>query len=355
MLGKQTYQQEEQIRRYLQDQMTEAERYAFEREMQRDPFLAEAVEGFSSTDTDLVFADLTNLRARLEKPKKNRKFIWYAAASVLLLVVSSVVLFNLPENVVPLVSENKIQKEAIPKEKKIDEKTDTKPPAPAVVPKEKKETNVVTISNEMVVEMVVEEAEMESVSVTSLETTDSASQSLSESTENQIVAEETIHLTDSAAKTSNSQVADVAAPKAPNKIAENRSFNEKAELNEVVVVGYGAQRKSSMTGSVSSVKAKQMVDGKASPVDGWKAFNEYLKAELSAPKIGKPGKKTIIRLSFVITETGEKGEFNNQKGEDETYTKEAIRIIIDGPAWIPEVRENTPRSSQVKLKLVFEP
>lgn len=351
MSGKQTYQQEEQIRRYLQDQMTEAERYAFEREMQRDPFLAEAVEGFSGIDPDLVSADLTNLKAKVEKPKKNRRLIWYAAASVLLVVASSLVLFHWQENLIPVVSENIIQKEAKPMEIVIEGKTNYTPPLPTVVPKEKKETNVVTISNEMVVA----EDEMESVSVTSLAATDSAAPPLSEYTVNQIIAKETIQLTDSTAKTFNPQVAEIAAPKTTNKDAERLFLKEKAELNEVVVVGYGTQRKSSMTGSVSSVKTKQMVDRKASPVGGWKAFDEYLKAELSAPKIGKPAKKTIIRLTFVITESGDKVAFRNQKGDDETYTKEAIRIINDGPAWIPEVSGKTPQRSEVKLKLVFEP
>jgi hypothetical protein len=141
-----------------------------------------------------------------------------------------------------------------------------------------------------------------------------------------------------------------------NKVQMDISLKEEnLALSEVVVVGYGTQRKSSVTGSASSVKAKQIVDGKASPAGGWKAFEEYLKAELSAPETGKPGEKTIVRLSFVITETGEKEQYQILKGKDETYTKEAIRIVRDGPAWMPEVREKTPQKSVVKLKLVFKP
>jgi hypothetical protein len=355
MSGKQTYQQEEQIRRYLQDQMTDAERYAFEREMQRDPFLAEAVEGFSASDADLVFADLTNLRARLEKPKKNRIFIWYAAASVLLLVVSSVVLFNWQENVIPVVSENVIQKEAKPKEIRNKETTNTKFTSPTVVPKENKQDEVVVADNESIDEMVVSETEMESVSVTSLATTDSGSSAVPETIETQIVAEETIQLADSTAKTSNTEVSSVTAQQAQLKEAESMFAKKKSELNEVVVVGYGTKRKSDMTGSVSSVASKQIIDGKAFPVGGWKAFEEYLKTQVLAPKVGKPGKKTIVRLSFAITETGEKVDYEILKGDDETYNKEAIRIINEGPVWIPEVKGKTPQKSVIKLKLVFEP
>ena len=130
---------------------------------------------------------------------------------------------------------------------------------------------------------------------------------------------------------------------------------KKSELNEVVVVGYGTKRKSAITGSISSVASKQIIDGKAFPVGGWKAFEEYLKTQVLAPKVGKPGKKTIVRLSFAITETGEKVDYEILKGDDETYNKEAIRIINEGPVWIPEVKGKTPQKSVVKLKLVFEP
>ncbi|MEE4214737.1 MAG: hypothetical protein V2I34_06695, partial [Bacteroidales bacterium] len=48
----------EDIRRYLNDEMTAAERNTFERQMESDPFLAAAVEGYSHIDDDEAAEDI---------------------------------------------------------------------------------------------------------------------------------------------------------------------------------------------------------------------------------------------------------------------------------------------------------
>jgi hypothetical protein len=141
-----------------------------------------------------------------------------------------------------------------------------------------------------------------------------------------------------------------------NNVQMDVALNEdKSALSEVVAVGYGIQKKSSLTGAVSSVRSKQTIDGKATPVGGWEAFNEYLKKELQTPKIGSPSEKTIVKLSFVVSLTGIKEQFEILKGENDLYNKEAIRIITDGPAWIPEIKNGNPEISVVELRLVFQP
>jgi hypothetical protein len=141
-----------------------------------------------------------------------------------------------------------------------------------------------------------------------------------------------------------------------NKVQMDISLKEdNLAMSEVVVVGYGTQKKSSITGAVSSVKSKQVVDGKATPASGWEAFNEYLKTELQTPNIGSPPEKTIVKLSFVVSPTGNKEQFEILKGENDRYNEEAIRIITNGPAWIPEIKNGNPEISTVELRLVFQP
>jgi hypothetical protein len=95
----------EDFLRYSQDQMSEEERNAFERSLQRDPFDAEALEGLSSITPEEARADLTGLRdqiqKRIDRPSqttRNTRTMWYriAAAVAVLLVVTSVLftLFN---------------------------------------------------------------------------------------------------------------------------------------------------------------------------------------------------------------------------------------------------------------------
>lgn len=359
MSGKQTYQQEEQIRRYLQDRMTEAERHAFERKMQRDPFLADAVEGFSGKDSNLVFTDLADLRNRVEKPKKNRRFIWYAAASVLLLIVSSVVLFNMQENVIPVVSEIKIQEEVKITENTTIEKSAIKVPQQTISERTRQEKEITIAENELVVE----DFEMKSNLVDENNAINSTELiSVKEEAPKETAQQaRKVEFSRTAASSSESLVStpiamdsSIAAPAKSVKKADAVMLDSE-KLEEVVVVGYGIQKKSSQTGAVSSVKSKQVIDGKASPVSGWEAFNEYLKTELQSPNIGSPSEKTIVKLSFVVSSTGNKEQFEILKGENDRYNEEAIRIITDGPAWIPEIKNGIPEISVVKLRLVFQP
>lgn len=107
MSDKKTYQQEEQIRRYLQNEMTGAKRNAFEREMQKDPFLEDAVDGLSNFSAEKIIADINLLKTEIQKGRRsNRRYIWYAAASVLVILVSTFMLFNLEQKTNPVLTEN---------------------------------------------------------------------------------------------------------------------------------------------------------------------------------------------------------------------------------------------------------
>jgi len=397
MSGKQTYQQEAQIRRYLQNQMTEAERNAFEREMQSDPFLTDAVEGLSAFSSDRILSDIQTLKAEVQKGRhSDRRYIWYAAASVLVIVISTFIFFNLEENPNRILTENiqevesKVILEVITlsqnqeqnaterKKVQVSEQESTEVKSERKVAEEEKPVmETIPIRGGQSEENTAPPEKL-AVSVKSLSqranvpktisgvVTDSSDRPLPGVA---IVVKGTSKgtITDENGKYYFTDVPDSSfivfsfVGMKPREIP----FEDKVQLDislkedhfalSEVVVGYGTQRKSSLTGAVSSVKSEQLIDGKASPVGGWEAFEEYLKAELTTPKIGRPEKETTVRLSFVITETGEKAGFEILKSEDETYSKEAIRIINEGPAWIPEIMEKAPQKSVVKLKLVFEP
>ncbi|HPV16819.1 MAG TPA: hypothetical protein PKY14_05575, partial [Bacteroidales bacterium] len=87
--------------RYHSGKMTEKERNAFEKELQKDPFAEEASEGFSSIDAETAGRDLADLNRRLRKrvSAANRR-LWYgiAASVAVLLTISAILLLYRPEN-----------------------------------------------------------------------------------------------------------------------------------------------------------------------------------------------------------------------------------------------------------------
>ena len=67
-----------------------------------------------------------------------------------------------------------------------------------------------------------------------------------------------------------------------------------ATLNEVVVVGYGTQRKSDLTGAVSGVKGKELASIATSSVD--QALQGKIAGVLVTPASGSPGAGAVIRI-----------------------------------------------------------
>jgi ferric-dicitrate binding protein FerR (iron transport regulator) len=81
--------------------MTEKERNAFEKELQKDPFAEEASEGFSSVDTEAAGRDLADLNRRMGKRiSAGTRRLWYgiAASVTVLLAISAILVLNRPEN-----------------------------------------------------------------------------------------------------------------------------------------------------------------------------------------------------------------------------------------------------------------
>ncbi|MDX9883454.1 MAG: hypothetical protein RBS73_15440 [Prolixibacteraceae bacterium] len=373
MSDKRTYEQEEQIRRYVQNEMSGPERNAFEREMQKDPFLAEAVDGLLSFSAKEIFADVDQLKHKIKnRSSNNRRYLWYAAASVLLIVISTLFLFNPEEKTNRALTEN-VQKEEIAAPKEIlQEPHDLQKNETEKAQKTVPEKHLKIIEEKLGIA----DTEVGVVPIAMNSTQNSSAQNLAEqmklkrsfdTTETlktvktdramKMVAAETANLPDPATEKPLAQTVSM-TEQATAPVANEPAFfiaDQKADtaLDEVVVVGYGSQQKKSLTGSVTVSETQQRTDGKAIPHDGWEAYNEYLSGELQHPGIGSPEEKVVVRLSFSVDETGKPGEFKILNSTNEKYNQAAIEIIENGPQWLPALKNSIPESEVVKLRLVF--
>src|SRR6056297_1089027 len=75
---------------YLKDKLSGKERYKLEKEMNKDPFLADAMEGFSEHDPEALQQDIQKLRKQLRAKSQERKKSLYAnlriAAGIIILL-----------------------------------------------------------------------------------------------------------------------------------------------------------------------------------------------------------------------------------------------------------------------------
>jgi hypothetical protein len=113
--------------------------------------------------------------------------------------------------------------------------------------------------------------------------------------------------------------------------------SQQGKLKEVVVSGYGTQRKKTVTGSVSKVPSEtlKIYEMNAEPVNGWTAYNEYLqknkRTTLPDDKASDATGEVIVL--FNVGRRGQLSDFTIEKSLGKSQDAEAMRLIKEGPAW----------------------
>jgi len=134
----------------------------------------------------------------------------------------------------------------------------------------------------------------------------------------------------------------------------------KTTLDEVVVTGYGAQKKVAVTGAISTVSIKDLkkasgalqksdtlkdadISQKADslqspvvpePVTGMKQYKKYLKKNLAYPADDACAEvKGKVTLTFFVNKEGRPFDIKVKESLCKSLDKEAIRLIQEGPDW----------------------
>jgi len=106
-------------------------------------------------------------------------------------------------------------------------------------------------------------------------------------------------------------------------------------LNEVVVVGYGSRKKTSMTGAVSAVSAKNAVFGEK---EFRKYYDQHRSQNICVDSVAS------IQANFYIDKTGTPTDLTIKKSSCEVLTKEFTRLLKNSPKW-------TSLNRKVELKM----
>jgi TonB family protein len=407
--------------RYSRNKMTDRERNAFERELQKDSFADDAAEGLASIQPEEVEEDLSILRKRLErKTVKKQRFIYYRlAASVAVLMVITTIFILIERNrsskLMNEISNNRVAI-AIPESSPL-----TKPAGEAgetekqLTPVQKKEDNSTTVQTFMDAEKVeVQPYKAKSESLTKAENARSL----------EIKAPERIIVADQLATPAATIVADEAATRnqirgkvvssednqpIPGAVIiikgtsigtitdtggyfkltlpdaashslvasfigmESKEFQSRGDsivkvnldpsalaLNEVVVVGYGTQRKQDITaaGAVSSIDMREKVSGSEynppEPVSGRENFDKYIEDNLRRPDIQKKGDRAVVVISFVVQINGSIDSLKIIRSPGQAFSEEAIRLIRQGPGWKPANDKGENIKDEVRIRIVFK-
>jgi hypothetical protein len=98
-----------------------------------------------------------------------------------------------------------------------------------------------------------------------------------------------------------------------------------AAMAEVVVLGYGTQRKK----DISRSRTVRILD--AEPAGGWIEFEKYIEINKDSSLNRNPSQETVV--SFLVKKNGQLSDFRIEKSISPLHDAEALRLIKKGPAW----------------------
>jgi hypothetical protein len=356
------------IERYHSGLMSASERHALEKAALDDPFLADALEGYSLTSTPV--ADVNNIRERLEeKLQKKRvislvpkKYNWLRIAALFLILAGSGWFLyrsdvftkkeiakaepvnqkqieaatnkNLSDSLPSLKYETaQAQKESVNAQRSAI--ASAKPGQPVRQRQktknfeEPKQTARTEIAAAPVIKNDVPQNEAFSTRSLARKMPDSnqdVSANVNPAVKNNNADYNNNKTINGATDSSGTIAGNI---QASNDTVRNLNIvmqPSKEGMSEVVVVGLGAKKR-------ATVKPEPHFE-ELQPAEGWTNFNDYLALNLKEPEEIK--KKTIsgdVELSFEVNNEGEAVNIKVEKSLCTTCDEEAVRLLKEGPKW----------------------
>lgn len=403
--------------RYRENKMTNKERNAFEKELQKDPFLEEAFEGLSQLGTEEVTSDISKLRSRIIAPRQHKsRFVYYriAASVTVLMAISTLFIIiernrsherlALDESIVPAVEIQESKGFKAPSEIKISQ--DAARNEPAAVRKQKgtdkmdggyAKQNIAQADDKAIVrkrdsgimDKIAEPVRIaeEEVMAAPLAAARSEQDYLPLISGRILSSDDSKPIPGASVIVKGTNISTITDMDgnfslAKGKIAgkplvatfigmEPKEFMPKGDtsleitlnpsavsLDEVVVVGYGVQKKADGAGAVNKVNMADRFATveytSAEPLQGMAKFNNYIETNLVKPDIFTEGQRVVVVLSFKVKASGLLDSIKVIRSEGKPYSDEAIRLIKVGPAWKPAMDNSKAVDEEVRVRIVFK-
>ena len=308
--------------------MTPAERNAFERKLQSDPFLAEAVEGYSLIDAGRVDNDIEELKGRIRSRTHRKSTLLYrvAAAVIVLIGISSVLLVkNLRQPDLKIAESRGIEVREAP-QMPLPEPAKAKPVTSEGLGigkqelKELPEEKGITEYYDLAADSAVEDAFM--------------------------IAEEEVRKGEK-----DKAIADAALEEIPEKGKEI----EAAERIAGITTRPETMKKAVRMNEVVAVQVAAFnISRDAQPVVGEKEYIKYLEDKQVYPVGYEDAGRVVVRLELIVEDDGTIEEIKITESPEKAFSDEAMRLVKEGPAWLPALKEGQAVRDTLDLEIIFK-
>lgn len=313
--------------RYTRGEMTKREENAFQKKLQKDPFAAEAAEGFSEISSREAADDMDHLGKQLKnRIKPGQRVVYYriAASIAVLMLISSVYL---------IVERNKPATQL------------TEAIVKSTAPEE------VTDSNLLTGPIAADSKNLTATPVTEAEqqiTNDKIGASLTAKTENPSITEKALVPAIIEKKDTNLYIADLNEPVKKSDVALSAT-------DEAVAINNGAAKSSrAATSAVFEAEKEKTSYYPPQPVNGKESFDNYIRENIQKPAISDSVQNAIVIATFIVRSTGNVDSIKVVSSPGSEFSQESIRLIKEGPAWKPAERNGEKIDDEVRVRLVFK-
>ncbi len=377
--------------RYKENKMTDRERNSFERNLHKDAFSREAIEGLENIDPLLAGDDIAGLRKQLKKrTSRKQRVFWYriAASLAVLMFISSILIFTGRRKTPEQLSYNPVTRESGDLQILKDQpQTEVKAPSSVPVEKEKAGSTVrERIIPPPAIPNVAEVAEVaapdqvfaaEKVIPGKLVMAKKSSVALAKISGRIISSEDNLPIPGANVTVKGTSIGTVTdlsgtfslnAKEAANRVlvanfvgmeskefkaVEDSSLEIKLEptemaLSEVVVVGYGVKDSGKEDGEdVNEFNPSHPVNGRAD-------FDKYIRENIRRPDPATAGQRVVVVLNFKVDTEGKIDSITIIRSPGKNFSDEAIRLIKEGPEWKPAEENGKTINDEVRIRIVFK-
>ncbi len=390
----------EDLFRYTGNGLSDEERHALERELQKDPFTEEALEGLSSLGVEKARGDLSRLKTRLRRRVTSaRSMLWVrVAASVAILIAIGTLYFTVFKDMTGRLDRRVAETESAEpaREKGVPEGMQTVTEEGKAETESAERTRVKSIPEGM--QTVTEEAKTETKTIKEDAKTEGAETAAVEPGPSAISGPEAVRketepeldVEDYAIDTF--AYHDVVAEAVP----EPEDAGHEAEAEEVelqppgevitlespVTVHFTEQvrmaqqtamdetraeeiagmdvaeprrkeRSAARTGADATKAKKLPATGPARPVEGEELFNEYIAENIKFPEEDTINTRGVVVLSFTIGPQRRPQNIEVEESPGDAFSREAIRLLQEGPDWLPAIENGIIIEEKTRLSIEF--
>ncbi len=383
---------------YLRDRLSGRDRNAMERQFQRDPFEADAVEGLSMLGEEEIAEDLARIRERIQnRIRRKRRIAFYsAAAAIASLLIVGTIFINIEPGADQRARSDRMARKAA--ESPAREPASGQSAESPVTPAGKAEQQETEESHQTATAQPGEEA----AGVTAEEETTGMREERGDEPAGQpsgaIEFDEETYDLSTTQQPGVTGVRDAAGdlettgeepgpgrepetttrkkaspPQESLTTREETARDEEIPAGEVVEKYYSQTHSASRTSARATPPAGKRIEGTVvsaedvatvesekgesdyrypTPGLGMPDYREYLAEEMEFPGDARTDRAVVV-LKFIVDRQGRPVQIEVVRSPGEPFSQEAIRLVEEGPDWIPASRDGEYSETPVRLRMVF--